>query len=379
VSGSRSVPSAASAAVRLLVSVLFAVVLAACGLVPSPAPPPSPLATEIPVPSPTQAAEDFLDAYVGPEGRVVRHDQGGDTVSEGQAYALLLAQVAERPEVFERVWAWTRRHLQRGDKLFAWRWLPDGTGDDNPAADADLLIAWALLRAEGRDAQRYRAEGRQVAAAVLSREVAETTDGLLLAAGPWAIGEDGVVVNPSYWTPAAYRALARATGDPRWEQLAAAVVPAVSLLTAAGARLPADWARLEADGRLSPAPAPGGGTASALYGLDAQRVVVWLATDCDREGRRLAAQWYPALSTGPTRAAAMTLTLDGDVLAESAHPLPLVASAAAADAAGDAAARDRFLRRASAQQQRHPTYYGAAWLALGTATLGSATGLGCAG
>ena len=37
------------------------------------------------------ATERFLDAYVDPDGRVVRRDQGGDTVSEGQAYALLLA------------------------------------------------------------------------------------------------------------------------------------------------------------------------------------------------------------------------------------------------------------------------------------------------
>jgi len=39
-----------------------------------------------------QAADRFLAAYARPEGRVVRTDQGGDTVSEGQAYGLLLAR-----------------------------------------------------------------------------------------------------------------------------------------------------------------------------------------------------------------------------------------------------------------------------------------------
>ena len=51
------------------------------------------------------AARSFLARYVNPNGRVVRRDQGGDTVSEGQAYGLLLSQVAgdqESKETFIR-------------------------------------------------------------------------------------------------------------------------------------------------------------------------------------------------------------------------------------------------------------------------------------
>ena len=32
-----------------------------------------------------ESATAFLDGYVDPDGRVVRRDQGGDTVGEGQA------------------------------------------------------------------------------------------------------------------------------------------------------------------------------------------------------------------------------------------------------------------------------------------------------
>ena len=39
----------------------------------------------------TAAANAFLDDYVDDSGRVVRTDQGGDTVSEGQAYGMLVA------------------------------------------------------------------------------------------------------------------------------------------------------------------------------------------------------------------------------------------------------------------------------------------------
>lgn len=53
--------------------------------------------------------------------------------------------------------------------------------------------------------------------------------------------------------------------------------------------------------------------------------------------------------------------------------LPLVASAAAAKAAGDGGATSRLLGRAAAQQRSTPTYYGSAWDALGQALLMSGT------
>jgi endoglucanase len=39
-----------------------------------------------------QAGRDFLDHYVEGDGRVVRRDEGGDVVSEGQAYGMLIAR-----------------------------------------------------------------------------------------------------------------------------------------------------------------------------------------------------------------------------------------------------------------------------------------------
>ncbi|MGZ6674332.1 MAG: glycosyl hydrolase family 8, partial [Solirubrobacteraceae bacterium] len=91
------------------------------------------------------AAQGFLARYVDPDGRVVRRDQGGDTVSEGQAYGMLLAAAIGDRARFDRVWGWTRAHLQRGDGLFAWR-----PGDQQSAADADLDAARALFVAARR-------------------------------------------------------------------------------------------------------------------------------------------------------------------------------------------------------------------------------------
>ena len=49
-------------------------------------------------------ARAFLERYEASNGRVVRKDQGGDTVSEGQRYASLLAvAIGERQQFARRL------------------------------------------------------------------------------------------------------------------------------------------------------------------------------------------------------------------------------------------------------------------------------------
>src|SRR4051812_20189332 len=89
--------------------------------------------------SPSVAAGSrFLDQFVAGDGRVIRHDQGGDTVSEGQGYAMLLAVRAGDEASFTRVWRWTKANLQRDDGLFSWQWRDGHVADPSPAADADV-------------------------------------------------------------------------------------------------------------------------------------------------------------------------------------------------------------------------------------------------
>ena len=76
---------------------------------------------------------DSSTRYVTSDGRVIRHDQGGDIVSEGQAYGMLLAEVAERPALVRTIWSWTSAHLGRSDGLFAWHATGTGRVED-PAA-----------------------------------------------------------------------------------------------------------------------------------------------------------------------------------------------------------------------------------------------------
>jgi len=61
------------------------------------------------------------------------------------------------------------------------------------------------------------------------------------------------------------------------------------------------------------------------------------------------------------------------------HPAALVGAAAAAQAAGDRAAARSLLGEAAALDRRAPTYYGAAWVALGRVMLTTRWLGGCAG
>jgi endoglucanase len=60
-----------------------------------------------------------------------------------------------------------------------------------------------------------------------------------------------------------------------------------------------------------------------------------------------------------------TRNLDGSAAGEWQHPVALVSAAATDHAAGDREAGAARLDQASALQQRYPTYFGAAWVALG--------------
>ncbi|HEY6788332.1 MAG TPA: glycosyl hydrolase family 8 [Trebonia sp.] len=314
-------------------------------------------------------ATSFITGYVRPNGRVARPDQGNDTVSEGQAYGLLLAEATGRPALFGRIWHWTQDHLQLPGGLFAYH--ADAAGhllSPEPASDADLLIAWALLRYQGPHAASLHREGRRVAAAVLAQEVTSGPGGMpVLTAGPWATG-DPASLNPSYWALPALTSMSQLTGDPRWQLLADEAVTLTARLTQDGRVLPPDWAQLNAGGTLVPMAAPNGTESRAEYGLDAERTVVWFAASCNPRAIALAARWWRLLHQ-PDRSKAQALKLDGGIVDPNAAPLALTAAAAAAQAAGDQIASSNLLQSAVVHQHSWPTYYGGAWAALAPALL----------
>lgn len=312
------------------------------------------------------AADRFLDGYLQPSGRIARTDQGGDTVSEGQAYGMLLA-VALGDEVrFRRIWDWTDDHLQRSDGLFAWRWDDGGIVDYHAATDADLLIAAALAlgsRRFGDHDHDLRTQAGRVSDGILAHETALYGSMRVLIAGTWA--KRWRMVNASYLVTPAMSVLYESIPEWRWGTVAWTSRLLLSDMMDTAPHLPPDWAVVDAGG-VNPRPVASPAGDSARYSYDAGRVIVQVAVDCRDAGQRLARQAWPFLrSELGDGSLVMPYTLDGRPIAEERHPLAHVAAAAAALASGERARADELLGTAAEVDAGSPTYFGSAWVALG--------------
>jgi endoglucanase len=203
------------------------------------------------------------------------------------------------------------------------------------------------------------------------------------------------VLNPSYFSPRGYADLARVDHDLRWRLLVSSSHAIVQRLIAHGGALPPNWASLgvspgtaaagtagppagvSAPGTIRPIGNPANPSALARpdSSFDAVRVAIRYAASCNAGDRRLAAALWPMYRRNPGRDA---YALDGAPASPYMHAASFVAAAAAARAAGDRAAATRLLNRAQTENDAHPSYYGAAWVALGrvmltTAALGACT------
>jgi endo-1,4-beta-D-glucanase Y len=307
-----------------------------------------------------EAGQAFLRGYVD-DGRVVRTDQGGDTVSEGQAYAMLVAVGLGEQETFEAVWSWTRENLQRPDRLLSWRWEDGRVVDASAASDADLDAARALVLAGERfGVPQYTAAGLVLGRAVLDLETVQTGAGRILTAGQWAMSEP-YAYNPSYASPAATAVLAAASDDPRWAELDEGS-RAVTAALLRQAPLPPDWAQVRADGTVEAMPGVQGRGQSVRYGYDATRTPIRFAESCDPADRALAAAMREPLDRGGDAA---ELDLGGSPVAQGESVVAAVGQAAAVAAAGDTSRAVEELVDADHLAHTAPNYYGAAWAALG--------------
>jgi endoglucanase len=272
----------------------------------------------------TASWQSYCRYFINPDGQVIVPDQGGGTISEAQAYALLRAVWAKDKATFNRVYGWTYKNLSRGrvdgDSLLAWRWgrLPDGSWgvlDANSATDGDLDYALALVLAAKRgweappDLPAYRQEARRVQAAILAKEVAALPDGeVLLTPGNWHEPAPPYLINPSYFSPAAYRLFgqyssarkdqagadvagdavrspplrqpgAYSTQNHVWLILHRSCYGLLGQMSQAlgdqpGVGLFPDWCRVDAAGRVNPAPGKDTG-----FGWEAVRVPFRVALD----------------------------------------------------------------------------------------------------
>ncbi|WP_175787234.1 cellulose synthase complex periplasmic endoglucanase BcsZ [Burkholderia anthina] len=224
----------------------------------------------------------FKRDFVSTDGRVIDVGSADSrTVSEGQAYGLFFALVANDRRAFDTILAWTENNLAQGDlsaRLPAWLWgrAPDGTWrvlDANAASDADLWIAYTLLEAGRLWRERsYTARGALLAKRVLDDETASVPGlGITLLPGPvgFKLADGQYRVNPSYSPPQVIRGLAaRLPDDRRWPALAASTGRV--LLDTAPKGFSPDWALYRPGTGFGPDP-----QTHAESAYNAIRVYLW--------------------------------------------------------------------------------------------------------
>lgn len=234
-----------------------------------------------PVCKATSDWDSFAARHVQADGRVVDFDTPQQhSTSEGQAYALFFALVHNDRFTFDRVLSWTEANLCAGSlttRLPAWQWgsKPDktwGVLDGNPASDADLWTAYALLEA-GRlwNRPQHRAMGRAVLSMVVRDEVSVLTGlGRMLLPWPQSVAHGPAWrLNPSYLPLQLLRRFHQEDPEGPWSEIAANSVRMLSAVTPQG--FAPDWCVWSSDDKAFGAD-PEKGTAGSY---DAIRVYLW--------------------------------------------------------------------------------------------------------
>jgi endo-1,4-beta-D-glucanase Y len=209
------------------------------------------------------AWSNYKANYVASDGRVYRPNDNNDTVSEGQAYVMLMAVWRSDQPTFDSAWDWTRKNLQRtnmsgyDDRLFAWHWVNGGidpNGGHGAATDADEDIALALVFAQSKvnkgnwtdTGKGYGSEAKAVLKDILAKEAVYVNSVPHITAGDWAPGESQPTLNPSYFAPAWYRIFADFTNNTDWDKAADVVYQDIANTTSdTSAGLAPDWAALD--------------------------------------------------------------------------------------------------------------------------------------
>ncbi len=223
----------------------------------------------------------FKQNFISEGGRVIDVDTPRkQTVSEGQAYALFFALVANDRATFDKLLQWTEDNLAQGDltaHLPAWLWGKKdddswGVIDANSATDADLWLAYTLGEA-GRLwlEPRYTAMSALLANRILRSEVAQANNlgpVLLPGASGFQVDADAWRLNPSYLPLFILKRLATDYPDAPWPLLLQ--TSERILIESAAKGFAPDWLLYRSSGEFSADPVHG-----AVGSYDAIRVYLW--------------------------------------------------------------------------------------------------------
>lgn len=227
----------------------------------------------------------YSSRFIDSQGRVIDPQGDSRSTSEGQAYALFFALVANDRTTFERVLNWTQANMAGGDlqtHLPGWLWGKDQSGawktiDSNSAADADVWLAYDLLEA-GRlwKQSSYGTLGHRIMEQIAKAEVADLPGfgPMLLPGSAGFVHDKAWTLNPSYLPLFILERFAVVDPGGPWQKIALGLPRFLQQSARRGFAM--DWVDyLPGDG-FYPAPEhPGKGASAPVGSYDAIRVYLW--------------------------------------------------------------------------------------------------------
>ena len=195
--------------------------------------------------------------YMSVDGRIMDPQRENATTSEGQAYMLLRSLLMNDKKTFDLVLKWSTNNLQRDDKLFSWLWGKNKNGeykiiDANPASDADIDIAFALILAHKKWKQKeYLDSARPIINSIWEKETRQIGDYTVLMPGVEQAKSDNIEINPSYFSPYAFKLFKNYDKKHDWNKLVNSSYYYLNMAcNNSKIGLPPDWAVIK-DGKIS--------------------------------------------------------------------------------------------------------------------------------
>ncbi|MBF2026556.1 MAG: glycosyl hydrolase [Oscillatoriales cyanobacterium C42_A2020_001] len=249
----------------------------------------------------------YRQRFIQTDGRVIDWESNERSTSEGQAYAMLRAVMIGDRDTFDRTLQWAENNLKRQqdgkstDSLWAWKWGKNQQGqwtiiDPNFASDADVDAITALILASRRwqhpaylELAGTKLQDVWNLSTVTNYRTGAQQQRYLLPGPVAAFQKEAMIqLNPSYFSPAAFRLFAQVDKSRDWMSLVHSSYQVLQqAMTLSQTGLPNDWILLDlTTGTPQALLTPNPGTSE--YGFDAYRVWWRLALDADWFGEPLA-------------------------------------------------------------------------------------------
>jgi endo-1,4-beta-D-glucanase Y len=220
--------------------------------------------------------KSYIAGFMDNQVRVIDHNTGDRTTSEGQAYGMFFSLVANDRSHFDSLLHWTEQNLAEGDltaHLPAWLWGRDtnnhwGVLDSNSASDADIWMAYTLLEAGvAWNEPHYRQLGLALAQQIAKEEVIQVPGlGAMVAPAPTGFQHGSSYrLNASYVPLQLILRLGHFMPSGPWNKVAAGIPTLISDSAPHG--FVSDWTEFKADAKVQTLPTVGS--------YDAIRVYLW--------------------------------------------------------------------------------------------------------